>query len=81
MFAKLFKHEKYGQVLVTKETSDDNEPKIKIRFEIEGAEIDFAVGYEKGDKGFEKRDFYFNNITNEQVAANVEAVATPLTIE
>jgi hypothetical protein len=73
MFAKLFENEKYGQVLVTKDTNDEDAPQIKITFDFEGMIVKYAPTYANSDEGIENRDFYFSSITEEQVMANVEA--------
>ena len=78
MFAKLFELEKHGQVLVTKDNSDEDAPQIKITFEIEGAIIKYAPTYENSDAGLEKRNFCFENITEQQVIANVEVLKNKL---
>ena len=79
MFAKLFEHEKYGQVLVTKDTNEEDAPQLKITFEVDGMTVAYAPTYKNSDDGVEKRDFYFNAITEEQAIASVEALYNKLT--
>ncbi len=72
MFAKLFHHETHGQILVTKDTNDKSAPQIVISFEINETTFKYAPTYENSDAGFEKRDFYFENLTEQNAIANVE---------
>lgn len=81
MFAKLFENEKYGQVLVTKDTNDEDAPQIKITFEFEGIIFKYSPTYKNSDAGVAERDFLFNAITEKQVMANVEALTKQLVAE
>lgn len=45
-FARLFESEKHGQILILKETSDDDEPMLKVMFDPEMEEVEtFTVNY------------------------------------
>lgn len=74
-FAKLFESDKYGQILVTKDTDDAGAPSIKFSCEPEGYGIcSIGAGYSDTDSGWEKRDREFEKITIENAEAGAKAI-------
>lgn len=57
-FAKIFNHEKIGQILVT--TESDDIPSLKFRVNHEGMDISTSLNFNDDDKGWDTMEDAFN---------------------
>lgn len=54
MFAKLFDHEKYGQLLVKLDTDNEGDPEVRTYFKPKGLGVcSVAAGFKDDDEGWE----------------------------
>lgn len=84
VFAKLFQHEVYGQILV-RTTQDDDSPAIAVRIDIGGRDnsAEIFLGYEddQGKAATEIRDEKFDGIDESaafDLAADIYKTAAPM---
>lgn len=76
-FCKLFESEKFGQILVMKDTRDDGAPAVFVKFIPQGMGVcgpDYAFNDDNEDDAWDKVDKLFDSITLEsceKIAAEV----------
>lgn len=74
-FAKIFKDEKYGQVVVFCEENDDEQPVINIYFKPEGLGIcKVGMNFTDDDDGYDKRDEAFLKITETEAVGAAKGI-------
>ena len=64
-FAKLYEHDKIGQILVMKSTNEDEYPMLKFIMLHEGVEVSAGPSYEDSDAGWDLLDLAFNLVDEE----------------
>ena len=75
MFAKLFEHEKHGQLLVKMDMDQEGSPEIRTFFEPEGFGVcSIAIGFPDTDEGWDGAETLFQAYGIEQAVVTVEGV-------
>lgn len=75
-FAKVFTFEKYGEVLVFKD-SDDGDPKLMFSTNPEFGRVDSSLTFIDTDEGWEARDRAFDSMDRDRVEKYVEEEIYP----
>ena len=74
-FAKLFRHDEVGQIVVSMDSEDDGNPCVSIRFQMDGgAFCNYKIGFPDTDKGYENRNKAFDNWGEEEAFTIVNHV-------
>jgi hypothetical protein len=80
-FCKIFKCEKYGQILVINDTNDDDRPSVQVKF---NALSQFGICsidavFNDNDDGYAAADKAFENMTAEDAIKAVSSIIDSLT--
>lgn len=71
-FAKLYRIEEFGQVLVTKETNEDGAPEVSLKFSPPGLGVcKTAYCFDDSESGWDAAEELFDNIVSEDWAAAI----------
>lgn len=73
-FAKLFQHDKYGQILITRKSDDTGDPAVAVAIN-PGSPLDVCeacISFPDDDKGHEKRQGVFDSIDSVMAEELVE---------
>lgn len=75
-FAKLFESERYGQILITRDTDDEERLCLSLRCKIEGLECTNVISFDDSDgkTALEKEEYAFNDITKDIAELYVEKI-------
>ena len=66
-FAKLFRADDGGQVLIYKDNGENGEPAIVVASVCDGVTAQMTMGFKDTDSGFNTREKTFDNFTQDQV--------------
>lgn len=73
MFAKLYDHSKYGQVLVKIDQNEDGCPEVRTYFEPEGLGVcSLAMKYKDSDEGWDQAEAVFEEFEVEHAEKIIE---------
>ena len=79
-FAKIFRHDTIGQILVTVDTNEEGAPSIIFRINIDSMFISSTIAFTDIDKGWEKCQEGFDALTEKQAFDTVENLVNSLNL-